>query len=425
MDEPEASATPDATPNAVSDAVSATPDAVSATPDAVSAETAAVSAVSDALSAVADAVSAVSDAASDAVSDTVSETVTAADATDTLDLDALAQLTERPDEDVRQSALARLAEAALPAAGLGKIEELAAWLAAAQGASPTRPITRPRVVLFAGDHGVASAGVSAYAPDATAAQVRQIEDGGGAANTLARLHGASVRVVNVSVGKPSGRIDVEDAATRQDTETAFRLGMEIADAEIDAGADLLIPSLLGVGHTTVASALAGVLTGKDAAAVTGRGSGIDDATWMRKCAAVRDAMRRGRPMLGDQMKLLSAIGGLDFAAACGFLLQAANRKTAVVLDGVGITTCAMLVQRISYRAPQWWLAGAASPEPAHKAALERMTVEALLPECQVRVGEGVAGLLALPLVVSAAALLAELQTFEESGIPAPLMRSRI
>lgn len=343
----------------------------------------------------------------------------------TLDTDALADLAQRPDDVARDAARARLADVAVGAVGLGRLEEIATWLAGVQGVNPTVPILRARVVLFAGDHGVASAGVSAFVPEATAAQVKLIEGGGGAVNVLARLHGASVRVVDVSVGRPSGRIDQEDAASRAEIDAAFRLGMAMADAEVDSGADLLIPALVGVGHTTVASALAGVLTGKDAAAVTGRGSGVDDAAWMRKCEAVRDAMRRGRPVLADQMQLLAVIGGRDFAAACGFLLQAVIRKTPVLLDGVGIASCAMLVQRIAYRAPQWWLAGALSPEPAHKAALDRLSIEPLVSDYAVREGHGVMALVALPMVKAAAVLLAELPTFQEAGLPAPVLRSRI
>jgi nicotinate-nucleotide--dimethylbenzimidazole phosphoribosyltransferase len=346
-----------------------------------------------------------------------------------LDLDKLADLAERPDEAARELLRTRLAGLAIPAAGLGRLEELAVWLAGARGTAEPRPIERARVVVFAGDHGVAALGVSATSPEdagaVTAARVRQIEDGGGAVGVLARLHGATVRVVDVSVGRPSGRIDREDAASRAEIEEAFRAGMAIADAEADSGADVLIPAMVGVGGSTVASALSGVLTGKDASAVTGRGSGIDDAAWMRKCAAVRDAMRRGRPVLGDQLELLAKIGGRDYAALTGFLLQAVVRRVPVLLDGVTTTAGAMLVQRIAYRSPQWLLAGALSPEPAHKSALDRLSLDPLVDGYAVRQAEGALGLLALPLLKAAAALAAELPTFDEAGIPEPVLRSRV
>ncbi|MFL6110829.1 MAG: nicotinate-nucleotide--dimethylbenzimidazole phosphoribosyltransferase [Catenulispora sp.] len=346
-----------------------------------------------------------------------------------LDLDKLADLAERPDEGARIRMRERLAELAIPAAGLGRLEELAVWLAGVRGTADVRPIERARVIVFAGDHGVATLGVSAMAPyqagEATAARVKQIEDGGGAVGVLARLHGATVRVVDVSVGRPSGRVDREDAATRAEIEEAFQAGMAIADAEADSGADLLIPALVGTGASTVAAILSGVLTGKDAAAVTGRGSGIDDGAWMRKCAAVRDAMRRGRPVLGDQLELLTKVGGRDYAALTGFLLQAVIRRVPVLLDGVPTTACAMLVQRIAYRSPQWLLGGALSPEPAHKSALDRLSLESLVGDYAVRQAEGALGLLALPMVKAAAALAAELVTFGEAGIPEPLLRSRV
>ena len=346
-----------------------------------------------------------------------------------LNLDKLADQAERPDEAARDEMRTRLAGLAVPAAGLGRLEDLAIWLAGARGSGLARPVERARVVVFAGDHGVAAHGVSATASEqaqvVTAARVRQIEDGGGAVGVLARLHGATVRVIDISVGSPSGSIDREDAATREEIEEAFRLGMSIADAEADSGADVLIPAMVGVGGSTVASALSGILTGKDAAAVTGRGSGIDDTAWMRKCAAVRDAMRRGRPVLGDHLELLTKVGGRDFAALTGFLLQAAIRRVPVLLDGVTTTACAMLVQRIAYRAPQWVLAGALSPEPAHKAALDRLSLEPLVEGYDVRQAEGALGLLALPMLKAAAALATELSTFDETGIPEPTLRSRI
>ncbi|MEY9929355.1 nicotinate-nucleotide--dimethylbenzimidazole phosphoribosyltransferase [Catenulispora sp. GP43] len=372
------------------------------------------------------------DAEADAGTGADDDTETGTDAPagpEPLNLDKLADQAERPDEAARDQMRARLAELAVPAAGLGRLEELAVWLAGARGSGEAKAIERARVVVFAGDHGVAALGVSATAPEqaqaVTAARVKQIEDGGGAVGVLARLHGATVRVVDVAVGSPSGRVDREDAATREQIEEAFRLGMAIADAEADSGADVLIPAMVGVGGSTVASILSGVLTGKDAAAVTGRGSGVDDTAWMRKCAAVRDAMRRGRPVLGDQLELLTKVGGRDFAALTGFLLQAVIRRVPVLLDGVTTTACAMLVQRIAYRSPQWLLAGALSPEPAHKAALDRLSLEPLVEGYEVRQAEGTLGLLALPMVKAAAALAAELATFAEAGIPEPVLRSRV
>ena len=346
-------------------------------------------------------------------------------------LDELAALVERPDESARMAARERQALLTKPAGSLGRLEELSIWLAGVQGRCPTRPLEQVRVVVFAGDHGVATTGVSAYPAEVTAQMVHNVLAGGAAVNSLARLAGAQVRVVDMAVDadlgdlpaavgehkvrRGSGRIDIEDALTRDEVERAFAAGIAIADGEIDSGADLLVAADLGIGNTTPAAALVGALTRHDASLVTGRGTGIDDATWMRKCAAVRDAMRRSRPVLGDQLQLLATAGGADFAAMTGFLLQAAARRTPVVLDGVVSGACALVAQRVAFRAADWWLAGHLSSEPAHKLALNRLSLEPLL-DLGLRLGEGTGALLAVPIVKAAAATLAEMATFVDAGV---------
>jgi nicotinate-nucleotide--dimethylbenzimidazole phosphoribosyltransferase len=165
---------------------------------------------------------------------------------------------------------------------------------------------------------------------------------------------------------------------------------------------------VSVGGTTAAGVLIAALCGTDASVVTGRGGlAIDDLAWMRKCAAIRDALRRARPVLGEQLQLLATVGGADLTAMTGFLLQSAVRKTPVILDGVVAAACALVAQRIAFRAPDWWLAAHDSGEPGQAKALDRMALEPLLAH-GVTVGEGAGALLALPLVQAAAALAAEL-----------------
>jgi nicotinate-nucleotide--dimethylbenzimidazole phosphoribosyltransferase len=363
---------------------------------------------------------------------------------DTTELEAFTEGVQRPEEQARTAATARWADGiALPPNSFGRLEKLGTWLSAVQGGCPPKPLERARVVLFAGDHGIAAHGVSAYPVGATAALVRRIGAGGGPVQSLARLHGATVRIADLSVDcdpaefaalpaevsagrvrRGTGRIDRERACTREEAAAGFRIGVALADAEIDAGADLLIPSLIGVGHSTPAAVLIAALTGTDAASVTGRGSGIDDNAWIVKCAAIRDALRNARPVLGDQIELLAVIAGPDFAALTGFLLQAAVRRTPVLLDGVGSAACALLAQRIAFRAPDWFLAAQVSPDPAHRKALERLALEPLL-DFAVRADGGCAGLLALPLLRSAAIVLAETGSYAEEGLPEPLLRSRL
>ncbi|MGP3971401.1 nicotinate-nucleotide--dimethylbenzimidazole phosphoribosyltransferase [Streptomyces sp. 6N223] len=341
-----------------------------------------------------------------------------------LNLNDFGDLIERPSTRVRRQAEERRKRVGVPARALGRLDELGTWLAAAQSRVPVAPIERPRAVLFAGDHGVAELGVSARPRDAAASLVRRTLDGSSPVAVLARNAGVPLRVVDLSldcapdelpeevtrhrVRRGSGRLDVEDTLTAEEAEQAFRVGMAIADEEADSGTDLLVLGDVSVGGTTAAGVLIAAMCGTDASIVTGRGGErIDDLTWMRKCAAIRDGLRRARPVLGDQLKLLAAIAGADLTATTGFLLQCAVRRTPVILDGVVSAACALVAQRIAFRAPDWWLAGQASGEPGQTKALDRMSLKPLMDH-GVTAGEGTGALLALPLVRSAAALAAEL-----------------
>jgi nicotinate-nucleotide--dimethylbenzimidazole phosphoribosyltransferase len=293
-----------------------------------------------------------------------------------------------------------------------------------------------RVVVFAGDHGVArTAATSAYPPEVTAQMVLNFVAGGAAVNVLARQTGATVRVVDMSVDvdyadlgatvpdevtryrvrRSSGSIDREDALTREECERAFAVGVALADEEVDAGADLLVPGDMGIGNTTPAAVIVGLLDGIEPARVVGRGTGIDDATWMRKTAAVRDAMRRGRPLKGDPIALLAAVGGADIAAMTGFLVGAAARRTPVLLDGVVSLSAALVAHRIAFRSREWWLAGHRSTEPAAHAALERLALDPLV-DYGMRLGEGSGALVGLPVLHAAGATLREMATFDEAGV---------
>ncbi|WKX69903.1 nicotinate-nucleotide--dimethylbenzimidazole phosphoribosyltransferase [Streptomyces sp. XD-27] len=341
-----------------------------------------------------------------------------------LNLDDFVDLIERPDGTVRRDAEERRERLVAPVGALGRLDELGEWLSAAQGQVPVRPVERPRVVLFAGDHGVAELGVSGRPAGSATALVRSVLDGESPVAILARRFGVPLRVVDMAldcdpaelpeevtryrVRRGSGRLDVADTLTPEEAEQAFRAGMAVADEEADAGTDLLVLGDLSVGGTTAAGTLIAALCGTDASVVTGRGgAGIDDLAWMRKCAAIRDGLRRARPVLGDQLELLAAVGGADLTAITGFLLQSAVRRTPVILDGVVSAACALVAQRVAFRAPDWWLAGQASGEPAQAKALDRIALNPLLDH-GVCLGEGTGALLALPLVQAAAALSAEL-----------------
>lgn len=346
-----------------------------------------------------------------------------------LNLDDFTDLIERPDGGVRRDAEEHRARLVVPPGSLGRLDDLGEWLAAAQSSVPVRPVERPRVVLFAGDHGIAAREVSARPAGTAVELVRDVLEGGRPVSVLARRLDVPVRVVDMAldcdpaslpedvvrhrVRRGSGSIDVEDALTLEEAEAAFRAGMAVADEEADSGTDLVVLGDISVGGTTAAGTLVAALCGTDASVVTGRGGlAIDDLAWMRKCAAIRDALRRARPVLGDQLRLLATVGGADLTAMTGFLLQSAVRKLPVLLDGVVTAACALVAQRVAFRAPDWWLASHASGEPGQAKALDRMALEPVLPR-GVAVGEGAGALLALPLVQAAAALASELPVRQE------------
>lgn len=341
-----------------------------------------------------------------------------------LDLDDFSDLIERPHGALRREAEERRTRTGLPPQALGRLDDVGEWLSSAQNQVPVRPVANPRLVIFAGDHGVAELGVSARKAGTAHELVRETLAGASPAAVLARRFEVPVRIVDMAldcdpgdlpaevtrhrVRRSGGRLDIEDTLTEQEAEEAFRAGAALADEEADAGTDLVVLGDLSVGGTTAAGTLIAALCGTDASVVTGRGGGrIDDLTWMRKCAAIRDGLRRARPVLGDQLALLATVGGADLTAMTGFLLQSAVRHTPVVLDGVVSAACALVGQRVAFRAPDWWLAGHAGSEPAQTKALDRLAAEPLL-EQGVALGGGTGALLALPLVRAAAALAAEL-----------------
>jgi nicotinate-nucleotide--dimethylbenzimidazole phosphoribosyltransferase len=335
-----------------------------------------------------------------------------------------------PDDVAATAARDRQKSLTKPPGSLGRLEDLSVWVAACQGVCPPRQFERTRVVVFAGDHGVTASGVSAFPPEVTAQMVANFDAGGAAVNVLAGVAGAGVRVVDIAVDcdepltpaigahkvrRGSRNLAVEDPLTADEVRAAVQAGKQIADEEVDAGADLLLAGDMGIGNTTAATTLVAVITGTEPVAAVGRGTGIDDAGWMRKTTAVRDAMYRARHHAGDPMALLQTCGGADLAAMAGFCAQAAVRRTPVLLDGVVVTAAALVADRLAPGARQWWQAGHRSTEPAHSLALARLDLEPIV-DLKMRLGEGTGALVAVPIVRAAVATLASMATFGEASV---------
>ncbi|WP_298088409.1 nicotinate-nucleotide--dimethylbenzimidazole phosphoribosyltransferase [uncultured Corynebacterium sp.] len=340
-----------------------------------------------------------------------------------------------PDEHVRELAREHHLRLTKPTGALGRLEELGVWVSACQGECPPRALDDCRVIVFAGDHGIARHGVSAYPAEVSIQMHANIVAGGAGVNAIASTHGASVRSVDISldhdvpadgagadskdaryrVRRASGSIDREDAMSDEEVRRALEIGIRLADEAVDEGADLLIAGDLGIGNTTISATLIGAATGSEPVVVVGRGTGIDDEGWKRKTAAVRDAMFRVRRLRNDPVEVLRRASSPDIAAMAAFLAQAAVRRTPVILDGAVVTSAALFADQLAPGARAWWVAGHRSAEPAHAIALKHLGLEPLL-DYGMRLGEGSGAVAALPMVKAAVSILRDMSTFDSAGV---------
>lgn len=327
-----------------------------------------------------------------------------------------------PDDASRRTAEERLAGLATPPGALGRLGDLGVWLAACQGQVPPRAVDNVRLAIFAGDHGVAAHGVSAFPPEITGAMVATFRSGRAGVSALARAHGVSVRVVDVSVDsdetsdykvrRGSGAIHLEDALSAEETQRAFTVGERVAREEIAAGADLLISGDMGIGNTTPAAALVAAGLGLPASEVVGRGTGVDAAGLARKTEVIEAALRRAGDRVLDPVDTLTALGSADLAASTAYLLTAARAGVPVLLDGLMAVACALTADRIEPGAAAWFAAGHRSTEPAQSVALDKLGLEPLL-DLGLRLGEGSGAVAAVPVVRSAVALLRDVALLAE------------
>jgi nicotinate-nucleotide--dimethylbenzimidazole phosphoribosyltransferase len=327
-----------------------------------------------------------------------------------------------PAPGAHAEARSRLDALAKPVGALGRLEDLAAWVAACQGTCPPRPLDRVRAVILAGDHGVSHDGVSAYPRDVTSAMVRAFVAGVAGANCLARQHDVALRVLDLGVDDdledvpaelsvyhlgPSQPIDKADALTADDCRQALRAGEAIALDEIAAGADLLIIGDMGIGNTTPAAALVAATLGLRAEEVVGRGSGVDDDRLRHKTQVIETALGRIGDRAADPFDRLASLGSADIAAGVGFLRTAARSGVPVLLDGVVSVAEACVAEDLEPGVVAWCAAGHRSTEPAQQLALDKLGLEPIL-DLGLRLGEGTGALTALPVLRSAVLVLREL-----------------
>ena len=326
--------------------------------------------------------------------------------------DLLAKL-PAPDEASADLARQRDADLTKPPGSLGRLEEIAVWLATWQGRYPPR-MDRPVVAIFAGNHGVAGRGVSAYPAEVTRQMVANFQSGGAAINQLCRANGAVLKVFELALELPTGDITVEDALDEASCAATIAYGME-AVAE---GADLLGIGEMGIGNTTVAAAIAHALFGGQVEDWVGRGTGVDDVGLERKRDAVSGAVDRLKRDHGEATEPLTVqqrVGGRELAAMVGAILAARFSQVPVVVDGYVATAAAAVIHALDPAALDHCMFAHRSAEQAHGRLLDAMD-KAPLFDFGMRLGEGSGAALAIGIAKAAVEVHTGMSSFSEAGV---------
>jgi nicotinate-nucleotide--dimethylbenzimidazole phosphoribosyltransferase len=318
-----------------------------------------------------------------------------------------------PDLEAGTLAAAREAQLTKPAGALGRLEELASWLATWQARHPPR-LDHPRSLVFAGNHGVAGRGVSAYPAAVTAQMVQNFIAGGAAVNQLCRLFDVGLKVYEMNLDTPTGDICTEPAMSEAECAKAMAYGM----MAVEPGIDALALGEMGIGNTTAAAALCGGLFGGGAEMWTGPGTGVAGAVLEAKRRIVDKAIACHRSAVRDPFDMLRRMGGLEFAAITGAVMAARLGRVPVVLDGFASTAAAAVLYAADPRALDHCVIGHVSTEPGHRRLVERLGQQPLL-DLGMRLGEASGATLAFAVLKAAVACHNGMATFAEAGVSGP------
>ena len=325
------------------------------------------------------------------------------------DIRALIAKMPAADEAAVAAARAREAELTKPAGSLGRLEEIAAFMAGWQGPRPH--VDQPLVAVFAGNHGVVAQGVSPYPQSVTQAMVANFTAGGAAINQICKAFDLSLKVYELALERPTADFTVEPAMDERTCAGTMAFGMEALASE----PDLVILGEMGIGNTTAAAAICHALYGGAAEDWTGRGTGVDDAGLERKAEAVRKAVALHQPELSDPLQIIARLGGREIAAMAGAILAARIRRTPVLLDGYVVSAAAAVLHTLDETALDHCLAGHVSAERPHRGLLRRLGKPPLL-DLGMRLGEGSGAALATAIVKAAVACHNGMATFAEAGV---------
>ena len=325
------------------------------------------------------------------------------------DIRSLVKSMPGPDEEAAAEVRARDAKLTKPAGSLGRLEDLAEWLAAWSGKAPPK-ISRPLVAVFATNHGVADKGVSAFPSAVTRQMVENFAAGGAAINQICRAYDIGMKVFDLAVDMPTPSITREDAMDEANCAATMAYGMEA----LAGGIDLICLGEMGIGNTTVAAAVINALFGGKAEDWIGRGTGVDDEGLARKREAVEKAVARLNGER-DPLEILRRIGGREIAAMTGLIIAARLQRVPVIVDGFVTTAAAAVVYAMDPAGLDHCLFAHVSAEQAHAKVLEHMGKDALL-DFGMRLGEGSGAALAAGIVKAAAEMHSGMATFADAGV---------
>jgi nicotinate-nucleotide--dimethylbenzimidazole phosphoribosyltransferase len=314
------------------------------------------------------------------------------------------------DAAAAEAARARQARLTKPPGSLGRLEDLAAWLAAWQGRHPPR-LERVLALVFAGNHGVAARGVSAYPAEVTAQMVANFRAGGAAINQLCRAAQAELTVIDLDLDRPTEDLSTTPAMSEHECVDALARGMAAVTPEID----LLALGEMGIGNTTTAAAICSALLGGPATVWVGPGTGLDADGMARKAEVIEAALICHRDVRSDPLEVLRRLGGREIAAMAGAILAARERRTPLLLDGFVAGAAAAVLHALEPSALGHVEAAHLSAEPGHRRLLEQLGLRPLL-QLEMRLGEASGAALAILLCRAALACHGGMATFAEAGV---------
>ena len=317
-----------------------------------------------------------------------------------------------PDQEAQTKVVQRQTELTKPPGSLGRLEEIAEWLAAWQGRASPR-VERPRIAVFVGTHGVAARGVSAYPSEVTGQMVKNFLSGGAAINQLAGSIDADLRIYELDLDHPTDDFTKGPAMSEARAANAMAYGMMAAEP----GIDVLCLGEMGIANTTTAATLSAALFGGTGADWAGPGTGVHGKALAHKIAVIDEALAHHRALINqrDPLALLAAVGGEELAAIAGAVLAARMGRIPVLLDGYACTAAAAVLHAIDRHALDHCLVAHRSAEPGHTRLLEAIGQRPLL-DFGMRLGEGSAAALAVPLLKAAAACHNGMATFAQAGV---------